>query len=354
MKKILITTGGTGGHVIPAEIIEEHLKDNFKIYYTTDLRGLRYLSSNNNNVFIIDTPKFTLNLYLPFKLLKLIFLVLKATFLLKKKKIEKVISIGGYMSLPVIIGAKILGLTIFLIEPNLVLGRANRLFLNYSKKIICYSNKIINFPNKDTHKVELIKPLVSKVFYQLNAIIKKKNKFCFLIFGGSQGAKIFDELIKEVMLDVSKNFSIEVIQQTSKDNIKNLKYFYDSINIENKIFSFEKNFVNLINKSDLCISRAGATSLAEISILKKPFVAIPLPSAKDDHQLKNAEFYLERGCCWILEEKKLTKESLSSLLLNILKNKNDLDAKISNLEKFNYENSWNNINQKIQRIINEN
>ena len=86
MKKILITTGGTGGHVIPAEIIEEHLKDNFKIYYTTDLRGLRYLSSNNNNVFIIDTPKFTLNLYLPFKLLKLIFLVLKATFLLKKKK----------------------------------------------------------------------------------------------------------------------------------------------------------------------------------------------------------------------------------------------------------------------------
>ena len=258
------------------------------------------------------------------------------------------------MSLPVIIGAKILGLTIFLIEPNLVLGRANRLFLNYSKKIICYSNKIINFPNKEKHKVELIKPLVSKVFYQLNEIIEKKNKFCVLIFGGSQGAKIFDELIKEVMLDVSKNFSIEVIQQTSKDNINNLKYFYDSINIKNKIFSFEKNFVNLINKSDLCISRAGATSLAEISILKKPFIAIPLPSAKDDHQLKNAEFYLERGCCWILEEKKLTKESLSSLLLNILKNKNDLDAKISNLEKFNYENSWNNINQKIQRIINEN
>ena len=290
MKKILITTGGTGGHVIPAKIIEEHLRNNFKIYYSTDLRGLKYLSSDINETIIIDTPKINLSFNLPFKLIKLIYLIPKVILFLKKEKIKKVISIGGYMSIPVIIAAKILGLTILLLEPNLVLGRGNRFFLNFSKKIFCYSNKLSNFPKKNLHKIELIKPLVSKAFYELKKNKDINNKFCFLISGGSQGAKIFDELIKEVMIDVSKTFSIKVIQQTSLENIENLKKFYDSKNIENKIFNFEEKFINLINMSDLCITRAGATSLAEISILNKPFVAIPLPSAKDNHQMKNAQF----------------------------------------------------------------
>ena len=92
MKKILITTGGTGGHVIPAKIIAEHLKNDFEIYYSTDLRGLKYLSSDTNKITIIDTPKFDLNLYLPFKLIKLIYLIFQAIIYLKKEKIEKIIS----------------------------------------------------------------------------------------------------------------------------------------------------------------------------------------------------------------------------------------------------------------------
>ena len=102
-----------------------------------------------------------------------------------------------------------------------------------------------------------------------------------MIFGGSQGAKIFDEIIREIMLEISRNFSIKVIQQTSKNNIDNLKNFYDSNNIESIIFDFKKNFFELINISDLCITRAGATSLAEISFLNKPFIAIPLPTSAD-------------------------------------------------------------------------
>ena len=354
MKKILITTGGTGGHVIPAKIIKEHLKNNFEIYYSTDLRGLKYLSSDINKTIIIDTPRFNFNFFLPFRLIKLIYLILQSILFLKKEKIEKVISIGGYMSIPIIIGAKILGLTILLLEPNLVLGRGNRFFLNFSKKIFCYSNKISNFPKKNFHKIELIKPLVSKIFYELEKTKDINNKFCFLISGGSQGAQIFDDLIKDIMIDISKTFSIKVIQQTSIENIEKLKNFYDTKNIENKIFNFEENFINLINMSDLCITRAGATSLAEISILNKPFIAIPLPSAKDNHQMKNAQFYEERGCCWVLDQRNLKKEKLSNIILNILKDKSDLIDKKSNLEKLNFENSWNDVNQKLQKIINEN
>lgn len=354
MKKILITTGGTGGHVIPAKIIKEHLKNDFEIYYSTDLRGLKYLSSDINKTIIIDTPRFNFSFYLPFRFIKLMYLILQSILFLKKEKIEKVISIGGYMSIPIIIGAKILGLTILLLEPNLVLGRGNRFFLNFSKKIFCYSNKISNFPKKNFHKIELIKPLVSKAFYELEKTKDINDKFCFLISGGSQGAQIFDDLIKDIMIDISKTFSIKVIQQTSIENIENLKNFYDSKNIENKIFNFEENFINLINMSDLCITRAGATSLAEISILNKPFIAIPLPSAKDNHQMKNAQFYEEMGCCWVLDQRNLKKEKLSNIILNILKDKSDLIDKKSNLEKLNFENSWNDVNQKLQKIINEN
>ncbi len=354
MKKILITTGGTGGHVIPAKIIEEHLRNNFEIYFSIDERGKKYLSSDINKIIIIDTPKFNLDLYLPLKLIKLVYLILKVIFFLKKTKIKKVISTGGYMSIPVIIAAKILGLAIFLLEPNLVLGRGNKFFLNFSKKIFCYSNKLTNFPEKNLDKIEIIKPLVFKAFYELEKNKDINNKFCFLVSGGSQGAKIFDDLIKDIMIDISKNFSIKVIQQTGLENIENLRNFYNSQNIENKIFNFEEKFINLINMSDLCITRGGATSLAEISILNKPFIVIPLPSAKDNHQMKNAQFYEEMDCCWVLDQRTLNKEKLLNIILNILKEKSELIIKKSNLEKLNYKNSWNNVNQKLQKIVNEN
>ena len=353
MKKILITTGGTGGHIIPAQTIKEFLDEDYEVYYSTDYRGKKYISSNTNRIIIIDTPKLNLNFYLPFKILKLIYLILKSFFLLKNKNFKKIISTGGYMSLPIVISAKILRLPIFLVEPNLVLGRGNKFFLNFANKIFCYSDKLLNFPQKHLHKIELIKPLVSKKFYQFKKFQEKKDKFCFLIFGGSQGAKIFDNLFKEMIIEISRNFSIKVIQQTSKDNINNLKNFYDLHNIENIIFNFEENFVDLINTSDLCITRAGATSLAEISFLNKPFIAIPLPTSADNHQMINARFYEKKGCCWVLDQKNLDKKKVSNFIKDLLKDKKKIIEKKSNLQKLNYENEQDNINQKLKKIINE-
>ena len=354
MKKILITTGGTGGHVIPAKIIKEHLKDDFNVLYSTDERGHKYLTSDTLKTIIIDTPKFNSFIYMPFRLMKVIFLIFKAVIFLKKEKIEKVISIGGYMSLPIIIAAKISKLSIILFEPNMVLGRGNKFFLNFSKKIFCYSDKLSNFPKKHLHKIELINPLVFKSFYEKKQINKSDGKFCFLISGGSQGAEFFDEFMKEIMADIANNFSIKIIQQTTVKNIANLKKFYDAKNIENKIFNFEEKFIDLINMSDLCITRAGATSLAEIAHLNKPFIAVPLPSSKDDHQMSNAKFYEEKKCCWVLDQRNIKKEEMFSMLINILKDKNDLIEKKLNLVKLNSNNSWNDINQKLIKIVNEN
>ena len=286
---------------------------------------------------------------------KLSYLIIDSIFYLKKEKINKVISTGGYMSLPICIAAKFIGLKIYLLEPNFTLGRANKFFLNFSKRIICYSNNLKNFPEKFKNKLAVIKPLVSKQVYQIkkNNDLNKK-KFNLLIFGGSQGANIFNTIINKVLIDINKKQPLKVVQQTGIENIENLRNFYNQNKIENKIFNFEKNFIELINESDLCISRAGATSLAEISLMNKPFITIPLPTAKDDHQMDNAKFYEKAGCCWILNQKNFNYEILTNLLLKIVKDKSEYINKKDNLKKLNYQNSWNDVNQKLNKIIDEN
>ena len=146
IKKILISTGGSGGHVIPAITIYNHLKNTHEALISTDIRGLKYLDKNYK-ALVINTPKLNNYFLFPFSFLKIFFLTIKSFFLLKKNNISILISTGGYMSLPLCLAAKILGINIFLIEPNIVLGRANKFFLNFSRKLICYSKNLINLPS---------------------------------------------------------------------------------------------------------------------------------------------------------------------------------------------------------------
>jgi len=114
-KKILISTGGSGGHVIPATTFYEHLKQEFDVFLVTDKRGSRFLNLEKYKFTVINTPKLTANLFLlPFNLIGLFFSIIKSLILLKKKKIEVLISTGGYMSLPLCLTAKILGKKIYL------------------------------------------------------------------------------------------------------------------------------------------------------------------------------------------------------------------------------------------------
>ena len=112
----------------------------------------------------------------------------------------------------------------------------------------------------------------------------------------------FDQNLKKSILNISKKFPIKIIHQTQLINIPSLRKFYSENNIENEIFDFDKNFIKKISETDVCITRAGATTLAELSILNVPFIAVPLPSSKDNHQFENANFYLKNDCCWILEQ----------------------------------------------------
>ena len=163
MHKIIISTGGTGGHVIPAQILYDYLSYKNEVTITSDKRGLNYLDKKKYKTKQIDVPKKNQNLltFLPF-LFSFIVSIIKSYLFLRKKKVNVLISTGGYMSVPICLAARFLNLKIFLFEPNLVLGRANLFLLNYCEKIFTYSKKIKNLPNTMNHKNFVIQPLIRK------------------------------------------------------------------------------------------------------------------------------------------------------------------------------------------------
>ena len=353
-EKILISTGGSGGHVTPAITMHDHLKDNYDILISSDVRGLKYIDDKFYNILVIDTPKLNNFILLPLSILKVFFLIIRSLQFFRKEKIQILISTGGYMSLPLCVAARILDIKIYLIEPNMVIGRANKFFLKFCKKNICYSENIISLPKKFRNKLKIINPLIRKKYYYKKLKEYENKKFTVIIIGGSQGAKIFDKILHESIIKISKIKPLKVIHQTNQKNVDHLKSLYSDNLIDNIVFNFDQNLNLLIDQADLCITRAGASSLAEISLSKKPFIAIPLPSSKDNHQLENANYYKNKGCCWVVDQINFDKKKFEDLLSNILSNKDEMLVKKNNLEKLNYQNTWNNVNQNLLNIINEN
>ena len=115
----MISTGGSGGHVIPAIILHEHLSQEANIIFSIDERGLKFIDKNFFSIEIVNTPKLNNIFLFPLNFLVILFLIIISLIILKKRKIDKIFSTGGYMSLPLIFAGKILNLDVFLIEPNL-------------------------------------------------------------------------------------------------------------------------------------------------------------------------------------------------------------------------------------------
>ena len=354
-KKVLISTGGSGGHVVPATILYEHLKDQFNVLITCDKRGVKFLKEDNYNLSIFNVAPISKNIFLlPIQLFLILILIGKFILFLKKNKIDIMLSTGGYMSLPLCVASKILNIKLFLFEPNMVLGRTNNFFINHCEKIFCYTGNIKNFPNKFKNKISIIPALLRKKFYENDKNKNTNEDVSLLVIGGSQGAKIFDTLIKNSIIKLSKKYKLKIYQQVNLKNFENLQKTYQDNNIECELFDFNDDVSTFMKKSNICITRAGASTLAELVFLNLPHIAIPLPTAKDNHQFENAIFYNKIGCNWILNQNEIDESSVTNKLSDIIMNKDEYLEKKNNMKNFSYQNSWNNINQKIKSIINEN
>ena len=354
-KKVLISTGGSGGHVVPATILYEHLKDQFNVLITCDKRGVKFLKEDNYNLSIFNVAPISKNIFLlPIQLFLILILIGKSILFLKKNKIDIMLSTGGYMSLPLCVASKILNIKLFLFEPNMVLGRTNNFFINHCEKIFCYTGNIKNFPNKFKNKISIIPALLRKKFYENDKTKNTNEDVSLLVIGGSQGAKIFDTLIKNSIIKLSKKYKLKIYQQVNLKNFENLQKSYQDNNIECELFDFNDDVSTFMKKSNICITRAGASTLAELVFLNLPHIAIPLPTAKDNHQFENAIFYNKIGCNWILNQNEIDERSVTNKLSDIIMKKDEYLEKKNNMKNFSYQNSWNNINQKIKSIINEN
>ena len=359
MKKILISTGGSGGHVVPALNLYNHLKNDFNVSLCTDLRGTKYIPKEIKKK-IFEVKKIPEKKYLfPLKIIFLFFAFIKSLIHFSRNKTDIVISTGGYMSLPIVLGAKIFKKKIILFEPNSIIGRSNKFLLKFAHQILCYDRNIVHGHGERSiipgYKGVVIDPILNNCFYSNNRIEAKDNIFKILIIGGSQASLFFSTHLKSEIIQLSRKYKIEVTQQLSPNfDIDNYKKEYDENNIKNNLFFFEDNFLCKRNNFDIAITRAGASSLAELAHLNIPFISIPFPHAIDNHQYLNSKRYYDKKCCWLLEEKNFNSGDIYKIINKIIDNKNEYLDKKNILKKFNENKTWENFNQKIIKLLNEN
>ena len=357
-KKIIFSAGGTGGHIFPSiKVMKHFFEKGYNVLIVTDIRGKNFIKDYPEFKSYILTSSTTTKKNFFSKILSLFIIfysILKSIIILKKEKPDLVFGFGGYVSFPISLASKFFNIPLFIYENNVVLGRANRFLSKFSKKILIAKDVEFNFPKKYKKKSFIVGHILDKKIIEFSESAKStdKNNFKLLVLGGSQGAEIFGKIIPPTINKIKEQgVEIEIIQQclpNQKDEIAN---FYFKNKIKSHLFNFEKNILKLIVKSDLAVTRCGASTTSELIHLSTPFIAIPLPDSIDNHQYLNAKYYENKGCCWILEEKNFNINNLFNLIMKTIKNKNELENIRENMKKDYNKDVYGNVENEIKEFI---
>ena len=356
-KKIIFSTGGTGGHIFPAINLMNHFSGRgYDVLLVTDDRGDRFVKKKMKlKSYILQTETTTNKIFFK-KILSLLVIVnsiIKSIFILKNEKPNLIFGFGGYVSFPLSFASKFFGIPLIIYENNMVLGRANKYLLPFSKKIFVAKKIIKNFPKKYENKVHEVGSVLAKDIIDFSFNIKKdKKNFSILVLGRSQGAEIFGEIVPATINKIKKSgYEVQIMQQcTAKQKIQ-LEDFYQKNKIKNYLFEFEENILRLISSADLAITRCGASTTAELAHVFTPFIAVPLPDSIDHHQYLNAKYYEEQGCCWLLNQHSFNHENLFNLIMEAVINKNKLEDMRANMKKIHNKNVYKYIEAAIKDLI---
>ncbi len=358
--KIVIATGGTGGHVFPAYSLMKNLEKDYNLLLTTDKRGFNYIKNYQNiNSIKIPTSSFikkNILLFL-FSTIVIFFSIIVSFILLLFFRPKIIIGTGGYSSFPMCFAAIILRIKFVIYENNLVIGKANKYLLPFAKKIFVSFDNIEGISEKYTNKIIKIGNIVRSEIIDSNINIKKKvdnfDELRILVLGGSQAAKIFADELPQIFKKIKNTkFNISVYHQCHKNQNEKLAQFYEKEKINYEIFNFTNKIIDYYSKSNLVITRSGASVLGELINIKIPFIAIPLPSSADNHQYKNAEFYQNKGYGFLLSEKDI-KIKLYDLLCSMIDNKSLLINILTNQRQYSDKNIFKNFRIQLEKIINE-
>jgi len=354
MKKILICTGGTGGHIFPAISLAEYLEQhNFHIDFITDYRAKKFI--NNINLkkihFInVKTPTGKNGLQLIYSIFLIFFSFVYSIFFILFNRPKLIIGSGGYASFPVLLAARLLNKKFVIYETNSVVGRVNKFFLKSATKVFTgYPLKDLNIDNK---KVSFVGQLIRHQIYAAKNIekYKKNNDFDFtiLVVGGSQGAEIFNRILPQSLNKLlSINLKLRIFHQSGSKQEEAILVSTYKNNSNVSIFNFEPNIEKYMIQSDLVITRAGSSTLSELTYLQIPFIAVPLKDSLDNHQFHNANYFFKMKACWLIEQQDLNSEKLFDLIKELILNKEKLLEKKTKLKEL----SKTNVNEVFEKEI---
>ena len=356
--RVIISAGGTGGHIIPAIAIMNKIKekepDSEFLYIGTHNRlekdlipemGIKYEAITINGLrrkICLDNIK-NIGNYL--KALK------KCKKIISEFKPDVVVGAGGYVTAPVIYTAKKLGYKTFIHEQNSVVGLSNKYLSRYADKVgVSFestmkdfdSKKVVLTGNPSSEKALLAKK-ATKEEYKLS-----KNKKLVLIVMGSLGSSTVNNKIVN-MLDDFKDKNYEVVFVTGNSYYNKVKGLKVPSNV--KVVPFIYEMPSLMKITDLMITRAGASTMSEIMAIGLPSIFIPSPYVANNHQYKNAMDLVKRKAGLILEEKDLTKEKLLQMIDDLLNNPKEYQMIKSNLVALGISDSAEKIYNVLRKLV---
>lgn len=327
MKKIVMTGGGTAGHVTPNVALMPALKEaGYDIHYIGSYTGIEKELIEAQHIPYTGIASGKLRRYFDLKNISDPFRVIKgfaqAVGLMHKIKPDIVFSKGGFVSVPVVLAAKTCGIPAIIHESDITPGLANRIAIKGAKKVCCNFPETLKYLPADK-AVLTGSPIRRELFSG-----KKENayKLCrfpnevkpvLLIIGGSLGSRAINEAVRKVLNELLKDFHI--IHLCGKGNLD------ESLNGTPGYAQFEyasTELTDMLALADIAISRAGANSICELLALHKPNILIPLSAAASrGDQILNAKSFEKQGFSYVIQEEDVTDETLLSAVKDVYKNR---------------------------------
>lgn len=310
---IVMTGGGTGGHLTIIKAVKEELQDHDLIYIGS--------TKGQDRAWFDKDTQFKATHFLPTQgvvnqaflgKIKSIFMLIKATIkarkILKESQAKVVFCVGGFSAAPTSFAAKTLGIPLVIHEQNAAIGSLNKLLRTYSKAFIS------SYEAQSPIKAYPIK----KEYFEKSRIREHIKTVIFL--GGSQGAQAINKLALK-LAPTLKEKNIKIIHQAGERNIDEVKKAYENLGIKAEVFGFTTQLSNYMKEADFAIARSGASTLWELSAMACPTLYIPYPYAAGDHQYHNAKFLVDQDVAWIMREPEINSETIIALLDENMKEK---------------------------------
>jgi UDP-N-acetylglucosamine--N-acetylmuramyl-(pentapeptide) pyrophosphoryl-undecaprenol N-acetylglucosamine transferase len=325
---ILLTAGGTGGHVFPAEALADELRGaGHRLALVTDRRGTAYggaLGSLERYPISgggIAGKRATLRLR---AILLLARGYIQARRLIRRLRPAAVVGFGGYASVPAVLAASHEGIPTLVHEQNAVLGRANRLL---APRVSCIATSyatvariLPRWQGKVRYTGMPVRPAVTRMRDQPYPPQGVRDPLSLLVLGGSQGARIFSDIVPAALLALSQELRqrLSIAQQCRPEDIEAVRHTYGANGVAAELRSFFADAPARLAAAHLVISRSGASTMAELAVVGRPALLVPYLHAIDDHQSANARAFADGGGGWLLPQLGLTAEILADQLQALL------------------------------------